>query len=305
MTIPPQPGQTLAGVLLALAAYAVFALHDALIKFLGGQYPSVQLVFLAALAGIGPVLVLMRRRGGLRMPRGQARALLRLRSTIVVLATLTGFHAFSTLPLAQTYAILFATPLLIGLLAVPMLGERLEPARLGAILLGLLGVLIVLRPGQETLQAGHLSALFCAFGGAMIAVLTRKIGGQAPLGLVLIQPMAANLLLMGAALPFVYQPMPLADLGLAVVLGLCAALAMALSIIALHKAPAAVIAPLQYSQAVWALIYGQMLFDERVDTTTLLGASIVIASGAFIILREAARRPATRPGPAPPSLGPT
>lgn len=295
MYSPIRPGQTLAGALVALAGFAVFALHDAIIKYLGGQYSPVQLVFLAALVGIGPLSLALRRAGGITLAAGPARMLVRLRSIAVVGATLAAFHAFASLPLAQAYAILFATPLLIGLLAVPILRERLAPIRLAAILVGLVGVLIVLQPGQEPLQAGHLSALISALCGALVAVLTRRIGRNAPLGLILLQPMVANLAIMGLALPFVFRPMPPEHVSLVVLLGLCAVSAMALSIKALRMAPAAIVAPMQYSQAVWALIYGRLLFDEHVTATTLVGASLVIASGAFIVLREAMAARMSRP----------
>jgi S-adenosylmethionine uptake transporter len=290
-----RPGPALAGALLALAGFAIFALHDAIIKLLGASYGAPQLVFCSALAGLVPVLLLIRLQGGIAMPRGQARRLTWLRSLMVFASMLSAFHAFANLPLAQTYAILFATPLVIALLAVPILGERLGMARLAAIVIGLAGVLIVLQPGREALQIGHASALFSAFGSALVSVLSRRIGTQAPLGLMLIQPVALNLIFLGAMMPFVFQPMPPGDVLLAAVLGLCAVAAMALMISAYRLAQAAVVAPLQYSQAVWALIYGAFLFDEVPAPATMVGAAAVIISGVFVVVHETRQRPAPAP----------
>lgn len=287
----PQLRPELAGALLALAGFAVFALHDALIKTLGAAYGAPQLVFFSALAGIGPTYLLARRMGGLSLPPGRDRMLLRLRSALVIVSMLGAFHAFSTLPLAQTYAILFSAPLLIALLAVPMLNERLAPLRLGAIVIGLVGVMIVLQPGREALQPGHLSAVISAVGAAFVSVLTRKIAGRVPMGLILIQPMIGTLAIMALLLPSQFRPVPVQDGLLMLALGLCAAGAMALTIRAFQLAPAAIVAPLQYSQAVWALFYGAVLFNEVPAPATMIGAGVVIASGVFVLLNEARARP--------------
>lgn len=295
----PKLGTELAGAFLALGGFAVFALHDALIKTLGAAYGAPQLVFFSALAGVLPTLILARRMGGLRLAPGRDRALLRLRSALVITSMLGAFHAFSTLPLAQTYAILFSAPLLIALLAVPLLNERLGPVRLAAIVIGLAGVLIVLQPGREALQPGHLSAGLSAICAAFVSVLTRKIAGRVPMGLILIQPMIGTLLVTGLVLPMQFRPVPLHDGLLMLLLGSCAALAMAMTIRAFQLAPASIVAPLQYSQAVWALFYGAVLFNEVPGPATLIGAGVVIASGVFVLLNEARARPPL-PGLTPP-----
>lgn len=292
----PRSGSDLAGALLALVAFAIFSLHDAIIKILGATYAPVQLVFFSSLAGLPLAFVLLRRHGKVDLPAGDVRMLLRLRSLVIVASSMAGFHAFATLPMAQTYAILFAAPLLIALLAIPMLQERLTIVRLGAILMGLVGVLVVLRPGHAVVQTGHIAAIFCAFCVALVAVLSRKIGGRAPLGLMLIQPMLANVVLLGMILPFYFRPMPLMDVGLILVHGACAFVAMGFMILAYRRAQAAVVAPMQYSQVVWALVYGALLFNEVPSIYTVAGSAIVIASGALILVGRAKPSPHLAPG---------
>lgn len=194
--------------------------------------------------------------------------------------------AFAALPLTQVYAILFSMPLLITLLAVPMLGERIGPHRLAAVLLGLVGVLIVLRPGQAEVGPGHLGALTAALGSAISAVIARRLGnGERTLVLVL-WPVLLNLGACAVALPFVYRSMPGGDLGLAATVALLGLIGAALNVRAYRTAEAAVVAPMQYSQILWATLYGWLLFAETPDATTMTGITVIVASGLYILWRE-------------------
>lgn len=284
---PNTGNSNLAGPGVALVAFALFAVHDVIVKFLGGTYSPVQIVFFSVLLGLPlAMLMLMRdKTDGNLFPRRPGWT--GLRTVATVITGFSVFYAFSVLPLAQTYAILFATPLLITLLAVPILGEKVGIHRGGAVVVGLIGVMIVLRPFEtEGLSLGHLAALTGACGSACASIIVRKIGSEERNVVLLLYPMMANLLVMGAALPFVYQPMPLVDLGALALMSVLALLA-SLGIIAAYKRGSAVtVAPMQYSQMVWAIAFGALLFDERVDLATILGAGVIIASGAYILHRE-------------------
>jgi S-adenosylmethionine uptake transporter len=286
----------LRGALLALAAMGLYATHDVVVKVLGRTYSPIQIVFFGALLSFPLVsfISLADRDGGRLWPRQPIWVM--LRSACMVLTSVSAFYAFTVLPLAQTYAILFATPLLVTLMSIPFLGEHVGLHRLGATVLGLVGVLVVLRPGQEALSAGHLSALLSAVTGALASVIARRIGPTERPLVMLLFPMLGNVVVMGALLPLVYLPMPFADLGLSgiiAVLGLGAALMV---ILAFRAGEAVIVAPMQYSQILWATVYGYLLFDEPLDGATFAGASIIIASGIYIVLREAlSNRSRTRP----------
>jgi len=177
-------------------------------------------------------------------------------------------------------------PLIITVLSIPILNEKVGLHRWAAVGMGLLGVLVVLRPGTTALGLGHLAALIGAFGGALASVIVRKIGREERAAVLMLYPMVITFLVMGAILPFAYEPMPLPHLGLMVavsVLGFGAGLCI---IAAYRNADAAVIAPMQYSQIIWAAIYGQLLFAEKTDQMTWIGTSIIIASGLYIVVRE-------------------
>jgi drug/metabolite transporter (DMT)-like permease len=198
----------------------------------------------------------------------------------------SAFYAFSGLPLAQVYARLFAAPMLITILAIPVLGEVVRLRRWIAVLVGLAGVLVVLRPGSTDLTLGHLAALAAAIGGSLASIVVRKIGNEERPVVMLLYPMMVNFVLMACALPFVYVPMPIEHLGMLAIIATFAWFARRLVIAAYQAGEAALIAPMQYSQIIWASIFGYLFFDETIDQATAIGASIIIASGMYIVLRE-------------------
>ncbi|MBM9596215.1 DMT family transporter [Roseitranquillus sediminis] len=283
------------GAVLALAAYGVFATHDVFVKALGAHYAPFQIIFFSVLFSFPLVTFMLMRdptSGNLRPRHPWWTA---LRTLAGVVTGVTAFYAFSVLPLAQVYAILFAAPLLITVLAIPILGERVGAWRSGAVIVGLFGVLVVLRPGATDLSLGHLAALAAAVCGALGSVVVRKIGRDERDAVLLLYPMVANFVLMSFLLPFVYEPMPFAHVGM---LGIIAALGFAggLLVIGAYRAgDAAIVAPMQYSQIIWAAAYGMLLFSEQPDAMTVLGALIIIGSGVFIVMRESRGASSTSP----------
>ena len=274
------------GALLALLSFGIFATHDVVVKFLGSDYSPVQIIFFSVLFGFPLVTVMLmndKSDGNLR-PRHPWWTAIRTGSALVT--GVSAFYAFSTLPLAQTYAILFAAPLLITLLAIPILGEKVGIRRGIAIVVGLLGVMIVLRPGTAELGLGHLAALAAAVFSSLASVIVRKIGHEERSAVLLLYPMVANFVVMGFALPFVYVPMPLEHVGLIGIIALFGFVAMLFIIAAYRTAEAVIVAPMQYSQMIWATLFGALLFDETPDRYTLIGAGVIIASGIYIVLRE-------------------
>lgn len=276
----------LRGVALALAAFGIFATHDVLIKYLGGSYSPFQIVFFSVLFGFPMVtLLLMRdaRAGTLRPVHPMWTA---LRTGAVVITAATAFYAFSVLPLAQVYAILFAAPLLITLMAIPMLGERVGLRRGLAVIVGLGGVIIVLQPTATEFGLGHLAALVAAVCGGFGSVIVRKIGQEERPVVLILYPMMANVVVMGAAMPFVYEPMPGRDLAALAVIAAFALIGTLLLILAYRLAPAAQVAPMQYSQIVWASAYGAIFFGEGLEWATVIGTAVIVASGLYIVFRE-------------------
>lgn len=279
-------GSNTKGALIALLAFAIFSTHDVIVKVLGADYSPFQIVFLSVLFGFPWVTLMLIQdpsSGNLR-PRHPWWNAVRAGATTVT--GISVYYAFSTLPLAQVYAILFASPLLITILSIPILGERVRLRRWVAVLVGLGGVLVVLRPGSEPLTLGHLAALVGAVGGALASIIVRKIGRDERNVVLLILPMMTNFVVMGVALPFVYVPMPIEHIGAIAVMSIMILIASALVISAYKEGEAVIVAPMQYSQIIWASLFGVLLFGESMDSATILGAVIIIGSGMYIVLRE-------------------
>ena len=276
----------LRGALLSLLAFGIYSTHDVLVKFLGGSYSPFQLIFFSGLLGFPLVTIMLMsdRTDGNLIPKHPGWTA--LRTTTAVLNGLAGFYAFSVLPLAQCYAIFFAMPILITLLAIPILGEKVGLHRGVAIVVGLIGVIVVLRPGQEPLEQGHLAAMVAAGLGAMTSVIVRKIGHDERSVVLMLYPMVANFVVMAIALPFVYRPIPAEHLGLMGCMALLGLLAGILIIAAYRRAPAIIVAPMQYSQIIWAILFGWLIFDESIDFWTAVGTAIIVAAGIYIVLRE-------------------
>lgn len=278
------------GALFGLLAFGLFSTHDVVVKYLGATYSTFQIVFFSVLLGF-PLATLMLMHdntdGNLRPRHPWWTA---IRTVAVVTTGACGFYAVTTLPLTQFYAIIFAMPLVITLLSIPLLGEPVGLHRAAAVLAGLIGVLIVLRPGSADLSLGHAAALTAAFSGALASVIVRKVGHEERSVVLLLYPMVANVMVMGAILPFVYIPpagLDFAAQAVIAVLAFCATL----GVIAAYKtAEAVIVAPMQYSQILWATLYGMLFFDESPDLATAVGAGIIISSGIYILLRESRNR---------------
>lgn len=279
----------LAGAAIALVAFAILSLHDSLVKALGAHYTSIQIGFFSALFGFPIVSAALLGSGNLSGLRPRRPWWVLLRSLCMVVTSVTAFYAFSVLPIAQTYALLFVAPLLISVLAVPLLGESIGWRRRTAVVAGLGGVLFVLRPGWVDLSLGHIAALVSATAVSLSAITVRKLGSsERPIVLILF-PMLANMAALGLALPFTFQKMPVEH-----VLMLCTVSALGVTgsfliVAAYRRSETIIVATMQYSQMIWAIILGYTVFAERVDIYTLVGSIVIILSGGYVVIRERER----------------
>jgi S-adenosylmethionine uptake transporter len=277
---------SLRGALFALTAFGLYSTHDVFVKFLGGIYSPFQIVFFSTLFGFPVIAVMMMRDPADGNLRPRHPWLIALRALLTVVTAGAAFYAFARLPMAETYAIVFASPMLITVLAIPVLGEQVGWRRWLAVIVGLGGVLVVLQPGVTPLSLGHAAALVAAVCSAVAAVIVRKIGAEERTSVLMLYPMVGTLLVMGFVMPFVYRPMEglhLAAVALMAVVGMTGGFAL---IAAYRSASAGVVAPMQYSQMLWAVLYGALFFGETPSPSTAIGAAIIIASGVYIVFRE-------------------
>ena len=281
------------GIGLGALAFGLFSIMDALIKWLSATYPVPQLVVFNALFALIPVALMTMSRGGLPQLRTRRLGLHLLRGTLGTLGGLLAFYAFSRLPLADAYAIIFATPLLITALSVPILGEAVGWRRWCAVLVGFAGVLVMLRPGIAPVGPGSLAALGAACASACAILLVRKLSvTETTASIAFYSNLTAATLIAATFSPTFTLP-SFHDLMLMAVSGLLGGSALLILIAAYRRTPAALVAPFQYTQMLWAIVLGALFWGDLPETAMLLGASIVAASGLFILYRETAlgRRP--------------
>lgn len=285
MTPDVTTNNALKGVGLSLVGFAIFSLHDAVIKSIDG-IPVFQVAFFAVLFSFVPFTLFLAFDGAERSMRPRLPLFVALRCLFTVVGLLSVFYAFGKLPLSEVYSLLFAAPILITLLAIPVLGERIRLIRWFAIVLGLIGVLIVLRPGTAEFRLEHLAAVAAAACVACNSIVTRKIGSREHSVTLIIYPMLTNVVVTGVATVFVYVPMPGEVLLKLCGIGILSVIGQSLMIQAYRCSEAQFVAPMQYSQMLWALIYGAWIFNESADRTVLLGSAVIVCSGLLFLWRE-------------------
>lgn len=272
------------------AAVALFALMDAGLKLLAPHYPPLQVGALRGLASLPLLLAWVAATTGLRALL-RARWRLHLLRAALGIVMMAGFvYGLRTLPLSTAYAITFVAPLLITAMAVPLLGERVGPRRWCAIGIGLLGVLVVLRPtGEGMLTAGGLAVLLAAFcyaaSAITVRVLARSDSTQAMVFWLMALLSAGSVLLAWRD----WAPLRQADLWVIAGIGLSGSLAQVALTEAFRRGEASLVAPLEYTALVWGVILDATLWGVLPDGVTWTGAAIIVVSGLYLLRRERVR----------------
>ena len=188
----------------------------------------------------------------------------------------------------------YAAPIFVTMLSVPLLGERVGPARWAAVAVGFLGVLLVARPGQGLVDPAALLAILGAVFYALCLVVTRKLAAHDDPECTMLHSTGFYAVACALALPFVWVAPGWGDLGLFLALGLVAGCGMYLMVAAYRHADAAAIAPFDYLSMAWAALFGFLIWGEVPGVWSVAGIVVIALSGLFIVRREqiAARRAA-------------
>jgi len=272
---------------LSILAFGLFSSHDAVIKSLGAQYSVFQIIFFSTLFAFVPLTLMMMADRNLDNFRPHHPWLIAARTLSSLVAMSSAFYSFTVLPMAEVYSLLFATPLLITALSVPLLGESVGVRRWIAVIAGLAGVFIILKPGTTDLTLGHATALIAAVASSLSSIIVRKIGNKERSAVLILFPMISSIVVMAVLMPFVYKPVALPDLGSMAAVGLLAVGAQ-MAIIGAYRVTTSValVAPVQYSQILWAVLFGYLFFEEFPNFRVAIGAAIIISSGVFVVWRE-------------------
>ncbi|MGV8854042.1 MAG: DMT family transporter [Devosia sp.] len=277
------------GVLLAFVAYASFSMGDALIKGIGPGMSVFEIAFFTTSFSLLPLLLTNRNERWRDLYRLRHPWLVHLRCATAISGTACVMYAFTHIPFADVYAIGFTTPILVTLLSVFLLKESVSPQRWVLLFLCFVGVLIVIRPGLRALEPGHFAILIGACLGAITTTILRHIAPQERrVSLVGVQVLYSGLINGLLMLPSFVTPSP-TQLGLLLAIGLLGGLAGLLVIAATRTTPANLVAPVQYSQLVWAILLGAVMFGEYPDWVAIVGMLIVVTSGLLNVLSN--RRP--------------
>lgn len=289
-SVANQRRQRLVAIGLMCAALVCFSGLDATAKWLNRSVDPLLTVWVRYMASLVLVFLFVNPwttpgLGRTRRPWLQAG-----RSLLLLLSTALNFVALQYLQLSETVSIMFATPLLVALMAGPMLGEWVGPRRLAAIGFGLIGVLIVTRPGLGGMHPAAFLSVAGAVCYALYAISTRILAAYDSSATTLFYSGVAGTVLMTPLLPFVWTT-PSSPLvwGLLLATGAFGAVGHWLLILAHARAPAAILSPFIYTQIVWMVALGYLIFGDVPDRWTLVGASVVIASGLYLLYREQRR----------------
>ncbi|KGM53348.1 membrane protein [Lysobacter daejeonensis GH1-9] len=277
-------------VVAMLLAVALFALMDAGLKGLAGHYPPFQVAALRGAASLPFVLAWSLFTAGPRTLLRVRWSLHLLRGVLGVVMMAAFAYALRRMPLSTAYSIFFVAPLLITALSVPFLGEHVGPRRWVAIGIGLVGVLVVLRPtGEGVLSLAGIAVLVAALGYAVSAITVRVLARTDSTQAMMVWLLAMMAIGAGAIAWPDWVPLRSADVWLILGVGVAGALGQYAITEAFRLGEASLIAPLEYTALLWGVILDATLWGVLPDRVTWLGAAIIIASGLYLLHRERLR----------------
>jgi drug/metabolite transporter (DMT)-like permease len=297
------------GVGFLVLAMLIFSLQDIAVKWIGGDYPVLEIVTFRSLIALPLTLLLFRYEGGQGLPTTQRHTLEYIRGVFYFLSYTTHFMGLAALPLAEIAAIKFSGPLMITILSVVILGETVGPRRWLALLVGFIGVLLIVRPGVAAFNMGSVFILISVLFYALAAMLTRKLqttDSSATMAyysslvyLVATFILAPLVIFVGdvpdahpsVAFLFRLWAMPsLFDWAIMSGLGLVWAGGMYFIARAYSVALASVVAPFEYIALPINVMWGFVIWRELPPLATWAGASLTLLSGMYILYRERKER---------------
>ncbi|GHH58082.1 MULTISPECIES: DMT family transporter [Gammaproteobacteria] len=274
-----------------LAAVASFSLMDAAMKLLSAHYPPLQVTMLRGGASLPFVLAWVLASAGVRSMVPVRWGLHLLRGALGMAMIGCFVYGLKRMPLSTAYTIYFVSPLLVAALSVPLLGERVGPRRWTAIAIGLVGVIVVLRPGVDGIISLPglmvlLAAVSYAVASVTVSLLTRTDTSQSMVvWFLLIMTVGAAVLAIPGWVPL--QP---AHAALIAGMGLAGALGQVALTRAFQSGEASMVAPLEYTGLVWVIGWDWLLWRVLPDRATWIGAAIIVASGLYLLRRERVRK---------------
>jgi len=301
----PLSYQVRLSILCVLGGVSALTFQDALIKWLSGTFPLHEITLARSIVAMVITLFIVYFEGGFNLLRTTRPALHLTRSVLLIIANMCFFMGVASMPLAEATAVFFLAPIFITALSVPLLGEKVGLRRWLAVLLGMIGMVVMLRPGADTLELVALFPVGAALAYALMQIVTRRLGiTDRASSMALYVHLAFALVsasvglsigdgrLAGSDHPsvdFLFRAWSMPE-GLEIMLllgcgGLIAIGAYLLSQ-AYRVAPPAIVAPFEYAALPLTLFWGFMLWGDWPDITAMLGMILIVGSGLYVFYRE-------------------
>lgn len=293
------------GISCLVGAVAVLSASDSIIKWLSPIYALHEIMLIRAVFSLSVTLVIVQLEGGMRILRTRRPGLHILRGLLLVIANMFFFLGLASMPFAEAVALFFIAPLFISMMSQPILGERVGLARWIAVVLGLIGVVVMLRPGIGVVSLAGGLPLMAAFAYACMQMLTRRLGVRdkaATLSFYIQVTFLAFSAAIGLAigdgrfsgggnvtLEFLLRAWTWpthSDFMLLAVCGLLVALGGYLLSQAYRITEAAVVAPFEYAALPFALFWGYQLWGDWPDAITFVGSALIVGGGVIVFYRE-------------------
>jgi drug/metabolite transporter (DMT)-like permease len=288
----PKGPENVRGLVYMGSAFFVFAAADAQAKFLASSLDPIQVAWTRQLGLLVCVIFLLVAKGPAILKTG-APLLQISRGAVAAISVTLFIYAVKFMPLADAVAVTFIAPFVVTILGALFLGEIVGIHRIGAVFVGLIGTLVVIRPGFGVFHPAVTLVLMAAIAFALRQILSRRLAASDRTATTIVYTSLASSILLTIPLPFVWTtPVSLQQLILLMGMAFCSGVGELLVIRALEIANAVVITPLHYTIIIWATFYGWFIFDQLPDLWTWVGTAIIVATGLYIVAREraAARR---------------
>lgn len=286
---PARADRPLRGITLLLVSSIFLGTSDATSKYLSTTLPSIEiawirflvfaLIMIPAMVPGSPFFALRTQRPMLQVTRGMA----------LLGSSLLFISGLRFLPIAEASATSFVSPLFVTALSIFFLSEKVGLRRWLATAVGLLGVLIVLRPGTSAFHPAAFFPVVSAFAWACTLILTRKMSGQERTVVTMTYSSIVGFAVLCALVPLVWVTPSWHDILLGLIIGVASTAGQWIVVLAFRYADASVLAPFSYIQLLWVTLLGFVIFGEVPDVWTVVGAAFIVASGLYTVHRERVR----------------
>ncbi len=286
------------GVMLMITGLALYPLADAFVKHLMGTYSVQQTSFLRAVTRLIPLFVATFFQGGpLKILKSEhpSRHLFRLGVNLAY--TYAFMYAFSMGSLTTIYTLSYTSPFFMIILSALMLKESVGKDRWAAVAIGMIGVIVAMRPGSNVLELAAFLVLLGTFLGALNKILMRRLAQTEHSLAIAIYP---NIVMILVTFPFLlttWQSMPWSHWGLFAIVGIITAAGQYAIAQALRFAQGSVLAPIDYSTFFWVVCLDFFWWNKTPDAYTLIGAAIIVGSNLFILYRTKKGQAKKQPSP--------